>query len=192
MKTSTMLLVAAMAVAADAGIAQSVQVAPAPARSEPLRPVETADIASLRAAAARNEAWAQYDLGKALACGQGVTRNRAEAAAWFSRAAEQGHAQAQSVLGWMYMTGSGVRRDDALALKWLRSAAEQGNTSAQNNLGIVHAQGRGVPVDSAEAEKWFRKAAEQGAADAARNLDVLLKGKVRTVRPSAEPPLYSS
>ena len=191
MKVSMVLLAAAMALFADGGIAQSVQ-SGVPARPEPLRTAETADIAALRAAAARNEAWAQYDLGKALACGQGVTRNRAEAAAWFSRAAAQGHAQAQSVLGWMYMTGSGVQRDDALALKWLRSAAEQGNTSAQNNLGIVHVQGRGVPVDKVEAEKWFRKAADQGAADAARNLDILLKGKVRTVRPSADPPLYSS
>ena len=189
MKTSMVLLAAAMALFADGGIAQSVQ-SGAPARPEPLRTAETADIAALRAAAARNEAWAQYDLGKALACGQGVTRNRAEAAAWFSRAAAQGHAQAQSVLGWMYMTGSGVQRDDASALRWLRSAADQGNTTAQNNLGIIYAQGRGVPADRAEAEKWFRKAADQGAEDASRNLKVLLKGRSTAVRPSAEPPIY--
>jgi len=154
------------------------------------RTSQASDIETLRVAAARNEAWAQYDLAVALACGRGVARNRAEAAAWFSRAAEQGHTQAQSVLGWMYMTGSGVRRDDAQALRWLRDAAEKNNTAAQNNLGIVHAQGRGVPVDRAEAEKWFRKAADQGAADAARNLGILLKGRDAAVRPSTEPPIY--
>jgi hypothetical protein len=154
--------------------------------------VTAADVAELRAAAARNEAWAQYDLARALACGRGVTRNRAEAATWFGRAAEQGHAQAQSALGWMYMTGTGVRRDDARALRWLRSAAEQGDTSAQNNLGIVYVQGRGVPVDRVEAEKWFRRAADQGAVDAARNLDTLLKGNAGTVRPTVAPALISS
>jgi hypothetical protein len=154
--------------------------------------ITAADVAGLRTAAARNEAWAQYDLGRALACGRGVTRNRAEAATWFGRAAEQGHAQAQSALGWMYMTGTGVRRDDARALRWLRSAAEQGDTSAQNNLGIVYVQGRGVPVDRVEAEKWFRRAADQGAVDAARNLDTLLKGNAGTVRPTVAPALISS
>jgi len=158
--------------------------------ASPTRAVETAGIETLRAAAARNEAWAQYDLGVALICGRGVARNRTEAAVWFGRAAEQGHVQAQSVLGWMYMTGSGVKRDDARALRWLRSAAEQGNTPAQNNLGIAYVQGRGVPVDRAQAEKWFRKAAENGAEDGARNLDILLKGKSTAVRPSTDPPLY--
>jgi hypothetical protein len=35
-------------------------------------------------------------------------------------------------------------------------------------------------------------AANQGAADAARNLDILLRGKGRTVRPSADPPHTTS
>jgi TPR repeat protein len=184
--------VLAIALLAGAGAAFAQPATPAkPTGSVAVKPVEAADITTLRVAAARNEAWAQYDLGVALACGHGVERNRAEAAAWFGRAAEQGHALAQSVLGWMYMTGSGVRRDDANALRWLRSAAEQGNTPAQNNLGIIYAQGRGVPVDRAEAEKWFRKAADQGAADAARNLKALLKGNSTTVRPSTQPPIYS-
>jgi hypothetical protein len=184
-------MIAALLLAGTAAVLAQPATTARPAASAAGRTVELADVTTLRAAAARNEAWAQYDLGVALACGRGVERNRAEAAAWFARAAEQGHAQAQSVLGWMYMTGSGVRRDDANALRWLRSAAEQGNTSAQNNLGIIYARGRGVPADRAEAEKWFRKAADQGAADAARNLKVLLKGGSTAVRPSSEPPVYS-
>jgi uncharacterized protein len=154
--------------------------------------VTSADVAGLRTAAARGEVAAQYDLGIALACGNGVARNRGEAAIWFRKSAEQGHVQAQSVLGWMYMTGSGVARNDAQALRWLRRAAEQGDTAAQNNLGIVYVQGRGVPADPVEAEKWFRRAAGQGAADAARNLDILLRGQGRTVRPSADPPHTTS
>ena len=189
MNNATLLLVATLTLCGNAVFAQLVAVGSA-TRADPIRAVEVADIEGLRAAASRNEAWAQYDLGVALSCGRGVVRNRAEAALWFGRAAEQGHAQAQSVLGWMYMTGSGVRRDDARALRWLRSAAEQGNTVAQNNLGIVYVQGRGVPVDRVQAEKWFRKAADQGAADAVRNLDILLKGEGRQLRPSTEPPIY--
>lgn len=190
MRRLDLVLAAVLALGANFASAQPATL-PKPTVSAAVKTAEVADIAALRVAAARNEAWAQYDLGVALACGHGVERNRAEAAAWFSRAAEQGHAQAQSVLGWMYMTGSGVRRDDANALRWLRSAAMQGDTPAQNNLGIVYAQGRGVPVDRAEAEKWFRKAADQGAVDAAQNLKVLLKGKATAVRPSKEPPIIS-
>lgn len=184
-----LLLVAALLACAGAASGQPATAGKA-ASTGAVRTVEVADIDTLRVAAARNEPWAQYDLGVALACGRGVRRNRAEAAAWFGRAADQGHAQAQSVLGWMYMTGNGVPRDDSHALRLLRSAADQGDTSAQNNLGIVYAQGRGVPVDRAEAERWFRKAADQGAADAARNLSILLKGRNTTVRPSTEPPVY--
>ena len=185
------VIIVATALIACGGAASAQDVSGArPTAGASARTTPAADIETLRVAAARNEPWAQYDLAVALACGRGVTRNRAEAAAWFSRAAEQGHTQAQSVLGWMYMTGSGVRRDDAQALRWLREAAETGNTAAQNNLGIVHAQGRGVPVDRAEAEKWFRKAADQGAKDAARNLGILLKGRDAAVRPSTEPPIY--
>src|SRR5512139_130297 len=66
----------------------------------PTATITAAGVASLRAAAARNEIWAQYDLGVALSCGYGMARNRAEAARWFRKAADQGHVRAQSVLGW--------------------------------------------------------------------------------------------
>jgi len=94
---STLLLVAAMVSLANVASGQTAGGGAAAEKAE-VRTIEAPDIAALRLAAARNEAWAQFDLGVALACGRGVTRNRAEAAAWFSRAAEQGHTEAQSVL----------------------------------------------------------------------------------------------
>ena len=151
--------------------------------------VRSLDIATLREAARRGDAQAQFDLAAALDCGKSVRRDPAAALEWLRKAATQGHVGAQSALGWKYMTGNGVRRDDAEAFAWLRQAAERGNTSAQNNLGILYAQGRGVSANSTEAERWFRLAAAKGAVDARRNLDRLRSGHGGDAATGIEPAL---
>jgi TPR repeat protein len=125
-----------------------------------------------RAAAARGEANAQFNLGWCFANGCGVARDYAEAARWYRKAAEQGDAAAENGLGVCYYKGQGVAKDFSEAANWYRKAAEQGNVYGQGNLGICYDNGRGVVKDSSEAVKWFRKAAEQGNGTSQRNLGI--------------------
>jgi len=76
---------------------------------------------------------AQVKLGLMYFAGEGVPRDRAEAAKWMRLAAEQGHADAQNYLGIFNKWGTGVAENDAEATKWFRLAAEQGHADAQNN-----------------------------------------------------------
>jgi uncharacterized protein len=73
------------------------------------------------------------------------SRDRAEAARWFRKAAEQGHVDAQYNLGDAYYYGQGVPQDYAEAAWWYRKAAEQGHASAQHDLGYLHYYGQGSP-----------------------------------------------
>ena len=49
--------------------------------------------------AERGDASAQYALGYMYASGNGVEKDKTEAARWYRKAAEQGHAMAQYALG---------------------------------------------------------------------------------------------
>ena len=55
--------------------------------------------------------------------GQGVSQDYAEAAKWYSLAAESGHAHAQNNLGVLYKNGRGVSKDYVQAYKWFNLAA---------------------------------------------------------------------
>jgi TPR repeat protein len=66
--------------------------------------------------------------------GEGVAQNDAEAAKWYTKAAEQGDADAQYLLGEMYISGQGVKASDEKAIQWLRKAAKQGHAKAQKRL----------------------------------------------------------
>ncbi len=94
--------------------------------------------------------------------GQEVTKDLAEAAKWYRRAAEQGNPQAQYNPGYMYERGHGVPQDPTQAVAWYQAAAEQCDGYAQNNPGIMLATGRGVPQDHVHAHIWFTLAVNQG------------------------------
>jgi TPR repeat protein len=66
--------------------------------------------------------------------GEGVARDRREAARWFRLAAGQGSSEAQVYLGLMYARGDGVERDRNEAAAWFRKAAEQGSARAKEYL----------------------------------------------------------
>ncbi len=123
--------------------------------------------------AAKGDAEAQNNLGLMYYRGNGIIKDRAEAAAWFRMAAEQGHARAQYNLGLSYHKGDGVPKDLAAALKWFRQAAENGNAMAQNNLAVMYYRGEGVAQNSVEAVKWFQKAADSGHVRARNNLELI-------------------
>ena len=51
---------------------------------------------------------AQYQLAKAYASGNGVTKDESKAMMWWSRAAEHGLAEAENDLGYAYVRGEGI------------------------------------------------------------------------------------
>jgi len=120
----------------------------------------------LRGAASEGHAGAQYNLGVALAKGEGVAKDEVEAAKWYLKAAKQGLADAQFAVGMALANGKGVAKNEVEAAKWYRKAAKQGLARAQFAVGVALANGQGVAKDEVEAAKWLRKAAEQGFTNA--------------------------
>lgn len=128
---------------------------------------------SLRMAAAKGDASAQFEVATRLSEGKGTKQDFKEAAIWFKRSAGQGFAQAQYRLGTLYERGLGVERDTGRAQMWYLRAAEQGNIRAMHNLAVLAAgQSSGHP-DYPRAAQWFLKAAESGLADSQFNVGVL-------------------
>ena len=56
---------------------------------------------------------------------QGVEKDEASAAQWFTRAADQGHAKAQCNLGVCFKKGRGVAKNDAKAREYYTLSASQ-------------------------------------------------------------------
>ena len=61
--------------------------------------------------------------------GEGIERDDAEAASWFTRAANQGFVRAQRILGQMYLTGTGVPKDLVKGYAWVVLAGRRGAPS---------------------------------------------------------------
>jgi hypothetical protein len=116
---------------------------------------------------------AQFRVGAQYELGAHVSKDAAQAAAWYRKAAGQGFAQAQHSLGVLYELGDGVLADPATAAQWYRKAAEQGFAPAQFSLGLCYVHGKGVPQDFAQALAWYEKAAKQNNSDAMLNLAYL-------------------
>ena len=112
-------------------------------------------IAVERAAAARGEAWAQYNTGYMYANGEGAPQDNVIAVKWYRKAAEQGYARAQSNLGYMYSKGAGVPEDKVMAYMWANLAAAQGSEIAKENKGIY--QKIMTPAQIAEAQTLSRE-----------------------------------
>lgn len=118
-------------------------------------------------AATATSAADQFCLGYAYWRGEGgVTRDPAQSAKWFVKAATQGHAGAQTVLAYHYEQGHGVPKDIAEAVRWIRKAVDQGYPDAMFHLGRLYTTGKGVEKNAGEARNWFQKAAKGGSADA--------------------------
>ena len=126
----------------------------------------------LRPLAEHGDAEAQYRIGRMYQYGAGYPTDKAQAVAWYKKAAAQNHTAAPQDLGVMYATGDGVPKDEAQAVQWFRKAAELGNLVAQYNLGLMYAKGAGIKKDDTRAVEWFRKAAAQGEIDAQVKLGV--------------------
>ncbi len=103
------------------------------------------------------DAVAQYDLGSCYFHGEGVTKDKKEAAKWYEKSAEQGYSTAQVDFGQCYWWGHGVVKDQKEAVKWYTKSAEQGNTYAYIRLADCYFWGTGVAQNEKEAVKWYTK-----------------------------------
>jgi localization factor PodJL len=128
---------------------------------------------SLRAAAAKGDPAAEYEIAQRYAEGRGVPQNLSNAADWYDRAAKQGLAPAQFRLGGFYEKGFGVKKDLDAARRLYLAAAEAGNAKAMHNLAVLYAEGIDGKPDYQNAAKWFRKAADYGLTDSQYNLGIL-------------------
>ncbi len=128
---------------------------------------------ALRAAAAKGDAAAQFEVAMRFVDGRGVPQNLGLAAEWFERAAKQGSAPAQFRLGGLYEKGLGVKKNLDLARRLYIQAGEAGNAKALHNLAVLYAEGMDGKPDYQSAAQWFRKAAAYGMSDSLYNLGVL-------------------
>jgi localization factor PodJL len=128
---------------------------------------------SLRLAAAKGFASAQFEVASRLAKGDVTEQNLKAAVLWYQRSASQGFALAQYRLGTLYERGLGVKADIARAQIWYRRAAQQGNLKAMHNLAVLSAGGERRTADYTSAAQWFLQASERGLADSQYNLAML-------------------
>lgn len=163
-KLSSLLLLAALALAPLPAAAQSLQELPF---EKQLTLAKVGDVD------------AQYVVGLAYETGSTVKQDEAEAARWFRQAALQGNVEAQYHLARLVSRGAkGLKQDYPTALKLYQDAAAKGHALAMDALGQAYQQGRGTGVDLARAAEWYQKAADLGNADAQNNLGMLyLEGK---------------
>ncbi|NLY84409.1 MAG: trypsin-like serine protease, partial [Acholeplasmataceae bacterium] len=128
------------------------------------------EILELKKLAENGDTDAQVKLGIKYYTGDGVTKDYAEAARWYQKAAAKTNSTALFNLGFLYAFGQGVPKNQELAAKFMRQAADQGDATMQLMLGRLFYKSNVLPLDHAEAAYWFNEAAQQGHLDAQRLL----------------------
>ncbi len=128
---------------------------------------------SLRDAAVRGDATAQFIVASRYLDGQGVQQDFTKAAYWYQLAAAQGLAPAQYRIATLFERGKGVPQDPATALLWYERAATGGNVKSMHNAAVIAAGNQTGTPNYDKAFKWFREAAGRGLKDSQFNLAVL-------------------
>lgn len=140
---------------------------------EPLPALSDKLPALLRAAAAKGQPGADYEIGIRYIDGTGVPQNTEEGVRWLERASNAGLAPAHFRLGGLYEKGLGVKKNLDTARRHYVIAAEKGHAKAMHNLAVLYAEGVDGKPDYKSAGQWFRRAAEHGVADSQYNLGIL-------------------
>jgi TPR repeat protein len=104
----------------------------------------------------------ELELAADYVAGRGVPKDLAQAAYWYSKAADQGDPAAQLYLGYMYTVGMGVPLNKAEGIQWYRRAASSNDSEAKVNLATFYMHGDGVKQDTQEALRLLKSAAEKG------------------------------
>ncbi len=143
---------------------------PLPASSQR---AQNTEVTMLIADAESGDPAAQFALALRYESGQGISKDYAQAAAWYRKSAEQGFADAQNNLACLHLIGWGVALDYQQAASLFETSAKQGHAGAQNNLGSMYYRGVAVSRDYKVAAKWYRQAARQGQQVAQLNLALM-------------------
>ncbi len=114
---------------------------------------------------------AQYYAGEIYYEGKLVSKDVAQAANWFNKAATQGSPEAMNRIGEMWAAGISGAPDLREAANWYHKAAVKGLAKAEYNIGLCWANGTGISSNSTEAWKWFSLAAKQDLPNAAEARD---------------------
>lgn len=128
---------------------------------------------SLRKAAAKGNAVAQFVVAGRYLDGKPVPQDFVKAAYWYREAAARGLAPAQYRIATLFERGKGVTQDLASALLWYERAAAAGHTKSMHNAAVIAAGGTLGKPDYERAFKWFSAAAAHGLKDSQFNLAVL-------------------
>lgn len=93
-----------------------------------MTPVEVKIFEECKPKAEKGDMVSEYMMGEYLSKGFGTSKDEAEAAKWYLRAAHQGLDRAQHIMGQRYFFGEGVIRDiiEAYAYSNLAAANEKG------------------------------------------------------------------
>jgi len=119
------------------------------------------DYTIFRLASEKNDASAQYLVGRNYLNGKSVSKNVEKALLWFERAAKQGHAKAQYQLGKMYLYGEDVKQDLNQAYYYLVQAAGSHDLDAQFELANYYLQGNPGIEQYTNAITWLRRAVKR-------------------------------
>lgn len=137
------------------------------------------DATIYRLAIERQDASAQYLVGKRYLSGTTTDKNVQMAVKWFKLAAKQNHKKAQYQLGKMYLYGEKeVSPNFLYAFKYLSKAAENNYLEAQYELGNYYTLGRASKRRYSKAIKWYTQAAKRSHTGALTKLGKLyIEGK---------------
>lgn len=103
---------------------------------------------------------AQFLLGSAYHCGEGVEQDSEKAIEWYEASAEQGLSGAIYRLGECYLNGDGVERDIDKAILYFTEAADKEHTGAMNRLGDCYLHGWGVEENEKTAFEYYKQAGD--------------------------------
>jgi uncharacterized protein len=110
--------------------------------------------AETRALALAGDASAMARYGRAMALGDGITKNQEQAIDWLRKAAERGNVQGMYWYASMLYSGEGGPANPALAVSWLKRASENGHLSSMFALAQAYSSGQGTKQNRALAYAW--------------------------------------
>lgn len=113
-------------------------------------------------AAAQNDAYAYYVLGRMHEWGYVVIKDYDAAKGYYLKAANMGCTDGFCGLGGLYLLGKGVNKDISKSVNYYREAANKNNCKAIFFISSCYFSGLGVEKNADEAVKWLKKGAEFG------------------------------
>lgn len=132
---------------------------PQPATIPAAPAIETATLAQLKDLAAKEDPAAENALGLRYASGDGVLQDDAEAARWFTKAAENGNVKAQTALATRYWAGRGVPPSLTQAYFWTvlaRAAGDKNSKTFAEFLASHMTRAQAAAIEQ-QANIWYQQ-----------------------------------